>query len=450
MLDEGLLAKHPKIEQFLSQYLDAPRWFVAVSGGADSIALLAFVRAVCDAHEAPPVTAVYINHGLHSDASQWGSMVERVSRAFQFGFLSDTVCVVESGRGLEEAARSARYRAFEQVLSDQDVLMTAHHLDDQFETFLMRAFRGAGPEGLRAMLPERTLGKGRLIRPLLSTPKSLLIAVAEAVAPDYVQDPSNEDGRYDRGFLRQELIPLIRSRWPQASASVGRSADLLQAYWDLHADTTVSTRWAVTGEPLLEMSAASTADARAEMVRRWLAALNLYRPPRVQLEEFIRQISGAREDKGPLLQTGQYVLRWYAGAIYCCSIEVTALNVGDVARVDAGLTAVSALGRFVVNVSDSVRSRVEVRSLGAGESCRMHPNQPRRKLTKLLHQWRIPPWWRGAVPVTCVDGLVVGVLNRVVDPALLAQIDPELADLEIVWEHQLIEKSGFVYREVSQ
>jgi tRNA(Ile)-lysidine synthetase-like protein len=80
----------------------------------------------------------------------------------------------------------------------------------------------------------------------------------------------------------------------------------------------------------------------------------------------------------------------------------------------------------------------------------MHPNQPRRKLTKLLHQWRIPPWWRGAVPVTCVDGLVVGVLNRVVDPALLAQIDPELTDLEIVWEHQLIEKSGFVYREVSQ
>lgn len=450
MLGMGLLTKYPQVEQFLLGYLDAPRWLIAVSGGADSIALMAFLRAFCDTHDTPPVTVVYINHGLHPDAVSWGALVERVSGRLAFGFETRSVAVVESGGGLEEAARAARYRAFEELIGERDVLMTAHHQDDQLETFLMRAFRGAGPEGLRAMLPERTLGVGLLIRPFLSVAKRELLDIAKAIAPDYVRDPSNDDLRYDRGFLRRELVPLIRARWPQAAASVQRSTELLQGLWDKQPRSQVSHKRAITGEPILDISATSAPDALADLIRLWLAELNLHRPSKAQLDEFVRQLHAVREDQGPILQTGEYSLRFYAGCLYCCSPQ-TGVGVGiTVNEMGSELCVESDLGTFRLELPSALRNRFVARAPRAGESYRTHSKQPRRKLTKLLHEWRIPPWWRDAVVVLCIDEQVISVLNRVVDSTLLTQIHPSMAALSVDWQHRLIEKSPFVYRQVSQ
>lgn len=447
----GLLAKYPQIEQFLLQYIDAPRWLLGVSGGADSIALMAIVRAICDRHDAPPVTVVYINHGLHPDAEQWGHLVQGVSQRLLFGFDSKLVSVIESGRGLEDAARAARYSAFETLMCEQDVLMTAHHLDDQLETFLMRAFRGAGPEGLRAMLPERRLGRGRLVRPCLGIPKTELLSIAEQVAPEFVRDPTNHDSRYDRGFLRQELIPLIQSRWPQAALAVGRSTELMQAFWQRYGQTQIPHVWATTGEPILSIPSELEGDAVAAMIRAWLAELNLLRPPKAQLDEFVRQLRAAREDQAPVLQTAQYQLKWYAGAIHCCADQERRVVEMCSNRTATGVRLDSELGCFrLMGVPAELLAGFEFRPLLAGESCRTHAKRPRRKLTKLLHEWRIPPWWRGEVAVLCYQAEVVGVLNRIIDRDLLVQIDPRLADMKIDWQHQLIEKSPFVYRQLSQ
>jgi tRNA(Ile)-lysidine synthase len=446
----GVLGKYPHVEQFLLDYIDAPRWLLGVSGGADSVALMAFVRALGDAHDIPPVTVIYIDHGLHPDSADWGVLVERVSRRLAFEFDGRTVTVIASGGGLEEAARAARYRAFEDLMCEQDVLMTAHHQDDQLETFLMRAFRGAGPEGLRSMLPERSLGAGLLIRPLLSVARNDLVHIATAIAPDYVHDPSNLDTRYDRGFLRQELVPLIRARWPQAAVSVGRSIELLQALWDRQCTLQVPNKRALTGEPILDVSLRLNSSALADLIRSWLAELSLYRPSKAQLDEFVRQLQGVRNDQGPILQTGHYALRFYAGSIYCCSDTA---NVGSrITTYEAGaeLCAESALGLFKVNLPAALKGRFSARTPLAGESCRTHSKQPSRKLTKLLHEWRVPPWWRSAVVVMCVDDQVVSVLNRVVDGDLLAQIHPTIEGLKVDWQHQLIEKSPFVYQQVSQ
>lgn len=446
----GLLTKYPHVEQFLLRYLNAPRWLLGVSGGADSIALMAFVRAICDANDAPPVTVIYINHGLHPDAENWGVLVERVSQQLDFEFERRAVTVIESGGGLEEAARTARYRAFEELMLEQDVFMTAHHQDDQLETFLMRAFRGAGPEGLRSMLPERALGSGLLVRPLLNVARNDLVQIATAIAPDYVQDPSNKDLRYDRGFLRQELIPLIRARWPQAAQSVGRSTELLRALMDKQTTIQVPHKRAVTGEPVLVLPEKLSSSALADLIRVWLSELNLHRPSKAQLDEFVRQLQSVREEQGPMLQTGRYSLRFYSGCIYCCSDQ--ACDSPDIAVNEVGATVCleSALGIFTVDLPAALSGRLSARPPLAGESYRIHRKQPRRKLTKLLHDWRIPPWWRSAVVVICVDEHVVSVLNRVVDSDVLTQIHPDLGGLRVDWQHQLIEKSPFVYRQVSQ
>ena len=450
MLDMGLLTKYPQVEPFLLDYLDAPRWLLAVSGGADSIALMALVRAVCDVHDTPPVTVIYINHGLHPDAVNWGVLVERIAQQLTFEFRTRSVAVIESGRGLEEAARAARYVAFEELMGERDVLMTAHHQDDQFETFLMRAFRGAGPEGLRAMLPERALGSGLLVRPLLSVARNDLVRIAEAIAPDYVQDPSNKDPRYDRGFLRKELIPLIRARWPQAAQAVGRSTELLRAMMDKQNTIQLPRKRAVTGEPILDVPANLSPSDLADLIRFWLSELNLQRPSKAQLDEFIRQLQEVREDQGPVLQTGRYLLRYYAGSVYCCSGQDSPYPDMVVLDANGRLCVESALGAFGVDIPSALRSRFSARAPIAGESCRTHGKQPRRKLTKLLHQWRIPPWWRSEVVVMCIDEQVVGILNRTVDQDVLLQIHAELAGLKIDWQHRLVERSPFVYRQLSQ
>ena len=98
-----------------------------------------------------------------------------------------------AGEGLEARARDARYRAFAERLAPREMLLTAHHADDQLETVLLRLFRGAGIKGLRGVLPSRTLGPGFVGRPFLDFGRAELEAAARAWGLGWVEDPSNRD-----------------------------------------------------------------------------------------------------------------------------------------------------------------------------------------------------------------------------------------------------------------
>jgi len=137
----------------------AGRVIVAYSGGLDSSVLLA-AAARCGRNAA--IEALHIDHGWHSDSKLWSAQCIKVSA--ELGL----VCRVERldapskpGLSLEEAAREARYRAFERWLEPGDTLLTAHHGDDQLETMLMRVLRGSGVRGLRAIHTDGALGRGR-------------------------------------------------------------------------------------------------------------------------------------------------------------------------------------------------------------------------------------------------------------------------------------------------
>jgi tRNA(Ile)-lysidine synthase len=136
------------LTSFPDALLEAPRWWVALSGGADSVALLYALAAYRDAASAPPLHAIHVNHGLHVAARKWADLCQRHADRLSIP-LQITVCNIEpSGRGVEADARRERYRAFEGVLAEGDILFTAHHADDMVETVLLRLLRGAGPRGL--------------------------------------------------------------------------------------------------------------------------------------------------------------------------------------------------------------------------------------------------------------------------------------------------------------
>lgn len=211
------------LTQSLSPWLNAPAWHVAFSGGLDSTVLLNLLVDYARDHEAPPLRAVHIHHGLQAAADAWPAHCQQVCDAL--GVELRVIHVqVEPVASLEQAARTARYDAFTALLGPDEVLFTGQHREDQAETLLFRLLRGAGLRGLAAMPASRPLGQGQLVRPLLDLARDQLQRYAQASGLRWIEDPSNTDSRFARNFLRAEVFPLLRQRWPQASQSLARSS----------------------------------------------------------------------------------------------------------------------------------------------------------------------------------------------------------------------------------
>ena len=199
------------------------------SGGLDSTVLLHLLAANTDIRR-NGLGAIHVHHGLHADADAWAAQCQRSCDALDVPLSIVHVDVDRaSGQGLEGAARDARHRAFAQALADDEILALAHHRDDQAETFLLRALRGSGVDGLAAMRSWRAYANGWLWRPLLDVAREELHEHATAHGLAWIEDAGNGDPRFDRNFLRNAVMPLLRQRWPQARISAADFAASMAA-----------------------------------------------------------------------------------------------------------------------------------------------------------------------------------------------------------------------------
>ncbi|HEY4528819.1 MAG TPA: tRNA lysidine(34) synthetase TilS, partial [Luteimonas sp.] len=197
---------------------------VALSGGLDSTVLLHRLAARPELRRRG-LRAIHVHHGLHADADAWAGHCGQACAALGVPLRVLRVAVPrDSGFGPEGAARSARQAAFADALDADEVLALAHHLDDQAETFLLRALRASGPDGLAAMRPWRRFGPGWMWRPLLQQPRARIEAWARAHGLAWIEDPANADPAHARSLLRHRVMPLLRSHWPGADAAFARSA----------------------------------------------------------------------------------------------------------------------------------------------------------------------------------------------------------------------------------
>ncbi|MFM8867222.1 MAG: tRNA lysidine(34) synthetase TilS [Ilumatobacteraceae bacterium] len=220
----------------------------AVSGGADSVAL-----AVLAVVHGNLVTLWHVDHGLRSGSSDEPHMVERLADQLGARFESRQL-VLDDGPNLEARARDARY-----AVLPQDVL-TGHTADDQAETMLINLLRGAGASGLAAMRPGST-------RPLLSIRRAETHALCAALGIAPIVDPMNDDPRFLRVRVRQELLPLLNDIASRDIVPVlVRQADMLRA------DDDLLDALATEIEPTdaIALAKAPTALAR-RAVRKWLS-----------------------------------------------------------------------------------------------------------------------------------------------------------------------------------
>ncbi len=288
------------------------RCAVAWSGGLDSTVLMHLMVALRRLHPRHlQLRALHVDHHLQPAATQFRAHCRTLAREWRVP-LTILDVKVGTGRGVstEEAARDARYAAWKAALAPGETLLLAQHADDQAETLLLALLRGAGPAGLAAMPRVATLGAGRLLRPLLGLSRDALLNHAGQHALTWVEDPSNQQQRFDRNYLRAEVVPRLRARWPALAQTLSRSArhcgavaaslvevsarDLEAASDGAGLDATVLRRWPPARQQ--------------DVLRAWFARAG-WRSPETRHLEQIRKMLNARADAHPLLQLPDTTVR---------------------------------------------------------------------------------------------------------------------------------------------
>lgn len=250
---------------------------VAWSGGLDSTVLLHLLAQDAEVR-GRGLRALHVHHGLHPEADAWAAHCEMLAQAWSLPLTVVRVDVPrDRGLGLEAAARQARRAAFAAELRDGECLALAQHRDDQAETFLLRALRASGPDGLAAMRPWRAFANGWMWRPLLDTSRAALLAHADTHDLRWIEDPSNADPGFDRNFLRLQVMPLLRERWPHADAALARAAQLSAEASDILGERDGAILASVREEVGSGLSIAAlrllSPARRARLYRHWVSTL---------------------------------------------------------------------------------------------------------------------------------------------------------------------------------
>lgn len=376
---------------------------VGLSGGLDSVVLLHALASLPEARERG-LRAEHVHHGLHPEADTWLRHCEDICAAWQVPLRSVRVEVARNdAEGPEAAARHARHAAFDAELGDGEVLVLAHHGDDQAETFLLRALRGSGVDGLGAMRPWRRFGRGWLWRPLLVRSRADLHAYAQAHELSWIEDPSNSDVSFDRNFLRQKVLPLLRERWSQADSAFTRSARLCAEANELldvdnatalarvrTADVRVLSRTA-----LLQLPPAR----RARVLRRWIVELDLPPLPEEGVARIETDLLAARVDAEPQFAWQQARVRAWRDLLradrICPSLPIDWTREWDgvepLSLPDGSQLQLIPAGAFAHPL------RVHARQ--GGERITLPGREHSHALKHVLQDLGVPPWEREHLPL---------------------------------------------------
>jgi len=406
-----------RLLQALAPWRHAPVWHVGFSGGLDSTVLLHLLARLAQREILPALRAIHVHHGLQDVANAWPEHCRQVCQTLDVPF--ETVYAhIEPGASIEQAARRARYDAFTQKVGPGDVLLTGQHRDDQAETLMFRLLRGAGVRGLAAMPDSRVLGSGHLLRPLLAVSREELESYACEQGLSWVEDPSNDDLRFSRNFLRRQVMPLLTSRWPQVAVGMARTASHLAeaqllldelAEQDLtHARPVTEFAWA--GIPALALTplAALSAARQRNALRHWLAPLT--RLPDTDHWASWETLRDAGEDAAPVWRLADGELHRAQGHVWWLSGSWLRPVNGTSFWIDARQVLSLAGNGQVVIEGDAPAGPLNVR-YRQGKETLLLAGRGHRDLKRLLNEQGVPAFMRGRLPLLYRDDQLLAVAN---------------------------------------
>lgn len=398
------------------------RVVLGLSGGLDSVVLLDILRTL-----APSLgfslSCLHVNHGISPNASDWAAFCSRLCEKWGISMnIAEVDISPHLASGIEAAARSARYAAFEAL--DADCILLAQHRDDQAETLLLQLFRGAGVKGLAAMAEAGRFKGKLLLRPLLQVPKKALEAHAHERELEWIVDESNADLRFDRNFVRHGLFPRIGERYPafretlcRASGHIAEASTLLDELAQIDASGAMG-KGTLSVSRLGELS-----EARAKNLLRHFFSVNGVRMPSSRrLLEMLKQFSSAKGDSSVAIGHEGYEIRIYRGMIQIVDPLPPASGLcrawqGEPRLFLPELDGVLLFEEGAGGIDPAkLVEPVTVRTRRGGERFRSHENRPEKSLKSLFQECGMPPWRRGRIPLLYCGEHLVWVPGVGLDP----------------------------------
>ena len=394
---------------------------VGFSGGLDSTVLL-HLLAHAPGRRPGSLRTLHVHHGLQTVADDWQQHCSKLCAQWNIPLQVVHVDVPrDAGQGMEAAARDARHAAFKAHLHEGEWLALAHHQDDQAETFLLRALRGAGVDGLAAMQAQRSFGGNTLWRPLLQLPRSALEAYASQHQLQWIEDPSNDSPDFDRNFLRLQVLPLLRERWPHATAAMARSAELAaQAAALLHQNDAALLQHCLSTENALQLTELKqlAAPQQSRVLRLWAKQQKLPALPANGVLAIQQQVLAAGHDQ-------QAEFRWQHARIVRWRDQLHAVPLfkswptGWMCQWD-GAEPVNLPdgGKLLLHGADAFDEPLHLRQRHGGERIQLPGRSHSHQLKHCLQQAGVPPWLRAQLPLLCVGDSVLAAADRVISAPL--------------------------------
>lgn len=375
---------------------------VGFSGGLDSTVLLHWLAADPTIGRRG-LRAIHIHHGLQAQADDWADHCQQLAAQWQLELQVIRVQVDNHGQGMEAAARDARRQAFIHALRAGEQLVLAHHREDQAETFLLRALRGSGCDGLAAMQPWSRIGPHPLWRPLLDYSRQQLHRYAQAHALRWIDDPSNADTDFDRNFLRQQVLPLLARRWPHASQALAGSAARCAQDAQLLAlhDQQLLAQLAGRHDYLpINALTALASNQRARLIRAWLRQRGAPPLPGQQHQRLDQQVLASAHDRQARVSwAGGWQLRRWRDQLHLLA-PAPALDPGWQASWDGRQPLPLPDGSvWQLHGAPGFSRVLQVRLRQGGERLRLPGRTHATALKDCLQQAHLPPWQRLSLPL---------------------------------------------------
>lgn len=403
--------------EFFQRY-PAANYLIGFSGGLDSHVLLHACAGLRGQYPNLIFRALHIDHGLQTQSAAWAAHCRAVCAGLEIPLVVETLqLVIPPGASVEAVARTARYAAFSQHLQVGEIVLTAHHQNDQAETLLLHLLRGSGVDGLAAMPEVRPFAHGVLGRPLLGCSRAELAAYANQHRLNAIDDPSNQDSRFDRNFLRNQVMPLLAQRWPAVSKTLARAARLQGESRVLLADFLRDKLPLMQGKQPDTLSVnkllAEKPPMQKAVLREWLTQCGFRLPEEKKLRQVLHDVLQARADAMPCVRWEGCEIRRYRDDVYAMS----PLSAHDPTQVLVWDThqplVIASLGRTLLPQPEYPET-VTVRFRQGGESVYLPERGGQHSLKHLLQEWGVPPWERERLPLVYVGERLVcipGVLS---------------------------------------
>jgi tRNA(Ile)-lysidine synthase len=399
---------------------------VALSGGVDSVVLLHLLHQL-QKRQNFTLKASHVHHGLSKNADKWVKFCEKLCTKLSIPLdLNYVKLPQKKSLGIEGEARQLRY---EKLLQSQtDLVVLAHHEDDQAETFLLQLIRGAGVKGLSSMA--HFDATRRLWRPLLNASRIDIESYAKKHQLKWIEDESNRNIDFDRNFIRSKVLPILKNRFNHIIKVISRSSSHLAEAQHLLDDLaqmdlksylkSVNYKNKLKVKTLEKLS-----NARAKNVLRyWLEINDQMMPSKDLLDELLRQVLTAKKDATINIHLSkEFEIRRYQNEIYIVpknhrnlkNYEMTWAGESEIILPNGQKLTLKKVKGKGINLKFLGHQKLKIRNRQGGESFKPDSKRPTKKIKQLLQESDLPPWERENLPLIFVGDELAAVPNFGVD-----------------------------------